>query len=169
MKRWSDWGWLWMLPTWRIEQWTKPSECFGGTLWASHHNSRTLVPGQRQLSDHQMRQVIAHDGVIGTALDAWMLYPGWRKGETDPQVVKLEAMADHIDYVCQMAGNVRHSAIGSDLDGGFGTEQTPGDLNSIADMQRLDAILSKRGYSDEDIDAIFHNNWMRIFRQMFAA
>ncbi|QDV70327.1 Membrane dipeptidase (Peptidase family M19) [Rosistilla carotiformis] len=141
---------------------------YTGVLWASHHNSRTLVPGQRQLSDQQMKNVIEHDGVVGVAFDAWMLYPGWTRGETDPGVVNIEAAADHIDFVCQMAGNTNHSAIGSDLDGGFGTEQTPGDLHSIADMQKLDGILSRRGYSDADLDAIFHGNWMRIFRKLFA-
>ncbi|QDV14149.1 Membrane dipeptidase (Peptidase family M19) [Rosistilla oblonga] len=141
---------------------------FTGVLWASHHNSRTLVPGQRQLSDQQMKSVIEHDGVVGVAFDAWMMYPGWARGETDPNVVSIEAAADHIDYVCQMAGSTKHSAIGSDLDGGFGTEQTPGDLNSIVDMQQLDGILSRRGYSDDDLNAIFHGNWMRTFRKLFG-
>lgn len=144
-------------------------DLFDGVLWASHHNSRTLVPGQRQLSDSQMRSVIEHDGVIGVAFDAWMMYPGWVRGETDPSVVKIEAAADHIDYVCQMAGNIKHIAIGSDLDGGFGTEQTPGDLNSIADLQQLDGILTARGYSDSDLDAIFHGNWLRIFRRLLSS
>jgi membrane dipeptidase len=62
-----------------------------------------------------------------------------------------------------MAGNARHSAIGSDLDGGFGTEQTPRDLNTIADLQKLAGILAGRGYKDADIDLIFHGNWLRFF------
>jgi membrane dipeptidase len=94
-----------------------------------------------------------------------MLYPGWERGMTSPSVVGLEAAADHIDHVCQLAGNVNHAAIGSDLDGGFGTEQTPHDLSSIADLQKLYRILSARGYSDADVDVIFHGNWMRFFLQ----
>jgi membrane dipeptidase len=101
--------------------------------------------------------------VIGAALDAWMLYPNWERGKTLPAVVGLEAVADHIDHVCQLAGNARHTAIGSDLDGGFGTEQTPRDLDTIADLQKLDAILAARGYADADIDLIFHGNWLRFF------
>jgi membrane dipeptidase len=77
----------------------------------------------------------------------------------------LEAVADHTDYICQIAGNTRHVAIGTDLDGGFGTEQTPGDLGTIADIQKLVAIYRKRGYSEADVDAIFHGNWLRFFRQ----
>ena len=57
----------------------------------------------------------------------------------------------------------RHVGIGSDLDGGFGTEQSPGDLGTIAGLQKLDGILKSRGYSDADIDGIFFGNWLRFF------
>lgn len=134
-----------------------------GPVLASHHNCRALVPGDRQLADEQINTLIDRGAVIGAAFDAWMLYPGWKHGETSPEVVGLDAVADHIDHVCQLAGNANHSAIGTDLDGGFGTEQTPRDLDTFADVQKLDAILQSRGYSDADIDAIFHGNWLRFF------
>ena len=142
---------------------------FDGPVLASHHNSRTLVPGDRQLTDDQIRRLIARDAVIGTALDAWMLYPGWERGQTSPEVVGLDAAADHIDHVCQLAGTARHAALGSDLDGGFGAEQTPRDLDTIADLQTLAGLLSERGYTASDIDAIFHGNWLRFFRQTLPA
>jgi membrane dipeptidase len=138
-------------------------DVFEGAVLASHHNCRALVPGNRQLDDEQIRELVRRDAVIGVALDAWMLYPGWVRGETRPEVVSLEAAADHVDRVCQIAGDARHSGIGSDLDGGFGTEQTPKDVETIADLQKLGAIFERRGYSDADIDAIFHGNWMRFF------
>lgn len=138
---------------------------FGGPVLASHHNCRALVPGDRQLADEQILKLIERDAVIGVALDAWMLYPGWERGVTSPKVVGLDAVADHIDHICQLAGNTRHVAIGSDLDGGFGTEQTPHDLNTIADLQKLAPILVTRGYSDDDIKAVFYRNWRRFFRE----
>ena len=94
-----------------------------------------------------------------------MLVPGWIRGETTRNVVGLDAVADHIDRVCQLAGNARHAAIGSDLDGGFGTEQIPLGLDRISELQKLDAILAGRGYDSEAIDAIFHGNWLRFFRE----
>jgi membrane dipeptidase len=103
--------------------------------------------------------------VIGMAMDAWMLYPGWNVGQTSNEVVSLADVANHVDHVCQIAGNTRHVGIGSDLDGGFGTEQAPRDLGSIAGMQKLDGILKSRGYSDADVDAIFHGNWLRFFTE----
>jgi len=140
-------------------------DVFGGRVLASHHNCRALVPGDRQLTDEQIRRLVARGAVIGVALDAWMLYPGWERGKTSPRVVSLEAAADHIDHVCQLAGGARHSGIGSDLDGGFGTEQTPRDLQTIADLQKLAHILDRRGYKPGDVDAVFHGNFLRFFTE----
>jgi membrane dipeptidase len=138
---------------------------FAGPVMASHNNCRALVPGDRQFSDDQIRRLIERDAVIGVALDAWMLHPGWEIGKTSPEVVGLDAVADHVDHICQLAGNCRHAGVGSDLDGGYGTEQTPRDLKTIADLQKLPAILAARGYPDEHVDALFHANWLRFFRQ----
>jgi membrane dipeptidase len=140
-------------------------DVFGGRVLASHHNCRSLVPGDRQLTDEQIKKLIARDAVIGVALDAWMLYPNWVRGQTKPEVVGLEAVADHIDHVCQLAGDCRHSAIGTDLDGGYGNEQTPRDLKRFSDLQKLGPILLKRGYKDADIDLIFYGNWLRFFSE----
>ena len=141
---------------------------YDGPVLASHNNCRALVPHQRQFTDDQLKAIIERDGVIGAALDAWMLYPDWVRGETNPSVLTLKSVADHIDHICQLAGNTHHAAVGSDLDGGYGTEQTPGDLDTIADLQKLDGLLSAKGYKVEDIEAIFHNNWLRFFRRVWA-
>ncbi|WP_164100837.1 dipeptidase [Candidatus Laterigemmans baculatus] len=138
---------------------------YEGPVWASHHACRSLVPGDRQLTDEQIRRLCARGGVIGAPLDAWMLSPGWVKGQTDPAGTGLKDVVDHIDHVCQLAGDALHAGIGSDLDGGFGTEQTPGDLNSIADLQRLGGLLADRGYAEADIDNIFSGNFLRLLSE----
>ena len=143
-------------------------DAFGGTLWASHQNARALVPDVRQFSDEQIKAVIARGGVLGVALDAWMLVPGWIRGETTPESagVTLAHVADHIDHICQLAGDARHVGIGSDLDGGFGTEQSP--LDRIADLQQLPALLRARGYGDADLAAILHGNFPALLRRAWA-
>ncbi len=140
-------------------------DLFHGPMMASHHNCRALVPGDRQLSDDQIRALVARGGVIGAAFDSWMLYPGYARGETDNSLVSMERVIDHIDHVCQMAGNARHAAIGSDLDGGFGTEQSPRELDTIADLQQVPDRLRRRGYREADVEAIMHGNWLRFFRE----
>ena len=134
---------------------------FHGSVLASHNNCRALVPGQRQFSDDQLRFLIERGGVIGTAFDAWMLIPNW-KGEKRSEVT-LQSAVDQIDHVCQLAGNAKHVGIGSDLDGGFGVEQCPSDLDTISDLQNLAPLLQDRGYSEFDITAVFHANWLRFF------
>ena len=145
-------------------------EHFNGPVFASHQNCRHLVPGQRQFSDEQIQRVLERQGVFGVALDAWMLHPEWQRSNsldelTSFKEVPLVMLADHIDHYCQLAGNAKHAAIGTDLDGGFGNEQTPLELRRLRDLQQLDAMLEKRGYSDTDIDAIFHGNWLRYFQE----
>jgi membrane dipeptidase len=103
-------------------------------------------------------------------LDAWMMVPGWVRGQSTPQStgVTLETMLDHLDHICQIAGNARHTAIGSDLDGGFGTEQTAADLDSIADLARVPDLLRGRGYRDADVDLIAHGNVIRFLRETWS-
>ena len=144
-------------------------ERFNGPVQCSHQCCRALVPDDRQMDDEQLRAVIERDGVIGAALDAWMLHPGWVKGVTENSVCDLGAMVDHIDHVCQLAGNSRHAAIGTDLDGGYGQEQTPHDLDTIADLQKLPDLLRARGYSEDDLQNIMHGNLLRLFERTWAA
>jgi membrane dipeptidase len=146
-------------------------DAYGGPVLASHHNCRALVPDQRQLTDDQIKRLIARGAVIGAAMDDWMLVAGWVRGTTTPQEtsVSLATVVDHIDRICQLAGNTRHAAIGSDLDGGFGREQSPGDLDTIADLQKLRDLLRGRGYDEEAVAGILHGNWLRFFREAWGA
>jgi len=145
-------------------------ELFHGPVWASHNNCRALVPDQRQFSDEQIKALIARGAVIGGALDAWMMVPGWQRGKTTPQDVgvKLAHVIDHMDHICQLAGNARHIGIGTDLDGGFGREQSPQDLDTIADLARLPDMLRERGYTEPDVLGVMHGNWIRFLENAWS-
>jgi len=140
---------------------------FQGAVWASHHNCRILVNNQRQLTDEQIKILIERKAVIGGVLDTWMLVNDWIRGVDEPKKrgADLEKVIDHYDHICQIAGNSDHIAIGSDLDGAYGTEQCPYDLDTIADLQNLQGLLAKRGYSEEDIEKIFYKNWLRFMQE----
>ena len=140
---------------------------FNGPVWASHNNCRAFVNHNRQYSDDQIKALIERGAVIGGAFDAWMLVPGWQRKRSTPEGMNcgLDKVADNIDHICQLAGNSRHAGIGSDLDGAFGTEQSPFDLDTIADLQKLVGILSGRGYSTADLEHIFHQNWLNFLYQ----
>ena len=141
---------------------------YSGNLWASHSNTRTVVPNERQFSDDQIKELIKRGAVIGMAFDAWMMIPNWERGVSNPKQKKLliENIVDHIDHICQLTGNSNHVGLGSDLDGGFGKEQCPSDLDTIADLQKLDGILKERGYNDEDINKIFNKNFIEFFKRV---
>ena len=149
------------------EGFTEAVSMFKGPVWASHHNCRSVVHHQRQLNDEQIKILLERDAVIGGVLDTWMLVNDWQKGKDDPHQrgASLEKLIDHYDHICQMAGNSLHVAIGSDLDGAYGKEQSPYDLENIGDLQRLKGLLQKRGYSKEDIENIFFRNWLRFLRR----
>jgi membrane dipeptidase len=145
-------------------------DIFKGPVWASHHNCRALVNHQRQLTDDQIKMLIERNAVIGGVLDTWMLTNNWVRGVDDPveRGVDLEKLVDHYDHICQIAGNTLHVAIGSDLDGAYGKEQSPHDLEDIADLQKLQSILTRRGYSQSDIQNIFYKNWLRFLMDAWA-
>ncbi len=140
---------------------------FSGPVWASHNNCRKFVEHNRQFTDEQIRELINREAVIGVALDAWMMTPNWIRGLSTPKGlgVSLHQMIDNIDHICQLAGNTNHVGIGTDLDGGFGKEQSPSDLDTIADLQKVPNMLQQRGYSSEDIDNIMHNNFLRFLQK----
>ena len=73
-----------------------------------------------------------------------------------------------MDHICQLAGNSDHIGIGSDLDGAFGKEQCPADLDSIADLQKIPTLLQQRGYSPQDIEKVMHGNWLRFLKDTWS-
>ncbi len=143
---------------------------FNGHVWASHNNCRALVNHNRQYSDEMIKALIARGAVIGAALDAWMMVPGWVRGVSTPKGMNcnMEVMVNHIDHICQVAGNALHVGMGTDLDGAFGREQCPYDLETIADLQKVPGLLKKRGYTDADIGNMMHGNWLRFLRKAWA-
>ena len=137
-------------------------EKFKGPVWASHHNCRALVDHNRQLSDDMIRALIERNAVIGGALDAWMMVPNWKRGESQPRQMNcsLNTLVEHFDHICQLAGNANHIGLGTDLDGAFGKEQAPFDLDTIADLQLLPAILETRGYNSADVTRVLSGNFI---------
>ncbi|MDF2156825.1 membrane dipeptidase [Algoriphagus sp. CAU 1675] len=142
-------------------------EIYQGPVWASHNNCRALVDHNRQFSDEMIKALIERGAVIGGAFDAWMLSPGWIRGKSTPKErdVTISTVLDHLDHICQIAGNADHIGIGSDLDGAFGKEQCPHDLETIVDLQKIPDLLRLRGYSESDVQKVMHGNWLTFLRK----
>ena len=137
-------------------------DLFPGPIVASHANARAVLRdgGERQLTDRVLQRLIERDGVVGVVPLNQFLRPGILK--SDPRRdTPLDWLAVHIDHICQLAGDARHVGIGTDFDGGFGVQHVPPELDTIADMQKLVPLLSQRGYTPQDVQAILAANWHR--------
>ena len=144
-------------------------EIYNGNLWASHNNCRKFVNHNRQFSDDQIKEIIRRDGVIGVPLDAWMMVPNWIRGKSTPETmgVTLNQMIENIDHICQLSGNSNHVGIGTDLDGAFGVEQTPTDIDTIADLQKIPLMLKKIGFSESDVDKVMNQNFINFLKRVW--
>jgi membrane dipeptidase len=139
-------------------------DAFGGRICATHSNSRTLSDSPRQITDEQVRRVFERDGVVGLAIHNAMLQ--WTGSwETVPprEQVPLRVVVDHIRHFCDLAGDTRHVGIGSDLDGGYGRERTPLELDTHRDLRKLAPLLIDAGFTDEDVANILGENWARFW------
>ena len=144
-------------------------EIYNGNLWASHNNCRKFVNHNRQFSDDQIKEIIRRDGVIGVPLDAWMMVPNWIRGKSNPKTmgVTLNQMIENIDHICQLSGNSNHVGIGTDLDGAFGVEQTPTDIDTIADLQKIPLMLKKIGFSESDVEKVMNKNFINFLKRVW--
>lgn len=140
---------------------------YTGSVMASHSNAAALLPGysgNRHLSKAVIRGLIERNGVIGVVPCNEFLLAGWRKND-GKQGVGLGHLIDHIDYICQLAGNAFHVGIGTDFDGGFGYESAPAEMDSIADLQKLAPMLAFRGYSTAEIEAVLGGNFIGLLKR----
>ena len=99
-----------------------------------------------------------------------MMVPDWQRGVSTPESenVTLKTMLDHMDHICQLTGNAKHVGIGSDLDGAFGKEQCPLDLDTIADLQKLPSLLKDRGYAEDDINRVLSQNFVDYLLRVWS-
>ncbi|MEN8173971.1 MAG: membrane dipeptidase [Chloroflexota bacterium] len=137
---------------------------YGGPILASHANCAALLKGadtNRHLSDRVIQGMLERDAVIGVIPINKFLLPGWTIKD-ERNLVPLERVVAHIDHICQTAGDANHVGIGSDFDGGFGVQQVPMEIDTVADLQKLVALLDEKGYNTDDIVAILGQNWHRF-------
>ncbi|MCU0490824.1 MAG: membrane dipeptidase [Chloroflexaceae bacterium] len=146
-------------------------DCFHGPIIASHSNCRRFAPpslADRHLSDEMICALIERGAVIGTVSFNAFLTPDYERGQPKEKV-GLDALVRHIDHICELAGSARHVALGSDIDGGFGSKNLPRELDTAADFPRIGEALRAAGYSQADTDAILGGNWLRLLEQSLPA
>jgi membrane dipeptidase len=136
---------------------------YGGHIIASHSNPRRFRDSDRHLSDDMIRRLAERDGVMGVVPYNSFLSNTWKKNDSKTRV-PLDTVVAAIDTICQLTGSARHVGVGSDFDGGFGAEHIPAELDTVSDLLLMQPLLATRGYTAEDIKAIFGGNFLRILR-----
>ncbi len=141
-------------------------DTYPGPIIASHANALALLKNSdsnRHLSDRVIQKLLERDGKIGVVPYNGFLKPDW-KDSGGRAAVTLDHVAAQIDYICQMAGDARHVGIGTDFDGGLGVQSVPVDIDTIADLRKINPILYQKGYTEADVSAILGESWL-IFLQ----
>jgi len=141
---------------------------YPGPIIASHATCAALLPefpGNRLLKDDIIRGIMERNGTIGLVPMLPFLKHDWKKTDGRQGLNMDPLLTNHIDHICQMAGDSNHVGLGTDFDGGFGLESAPADLDSIADLANLAGILESQGYSNRDVDAILGGNWLHHLQE----
>ncbi len=139
---------------------------YPGPIVATHANPRAMVDASRMLSDDIIRRLGDRGGVIGVIAFNRMLDAQWT---LEQPRLPLTRLVEAVDHICQVTGDAATVGIGSDLDGGFGRPSVPDQLDSIADLRKIGGLLRERGYSESEIQAVLHGNWLRVMREALEA
>src|SRR4030042_2807750 len=137
-------------------------DTYPGAIIASHANALAMLKetsSNRHLTDRVIQVLLERDGTIGIVAANGFLRPNWMDAGGRSSVT-LDYVVAQMDYICQMAGNAYHVGIGSDFGGGFGLPSVPMEVDTIADLHKINPILIQKGYTQVEIDAILGKNWL---------
>jgi membrane dipeptidase len=124
---------------------------------ASHANVRALTPTDRHLSDDVIRAIAERSGVIGLVLYNGFLEPRWNQDKSIA-VTLNEHLRRHADHIARLVG-WNHVGIGSDLDGGLGLEESPVEIDTVADLWKVGSAIPA-----EAREPVLSANWINFLR-----
>ena len=138
-------------------------------VMASHSNSRALMgdpdskDNQRHLADETIVEIASRGGVIGLNLLGDFITPGMNKGKKTGERATIEDCVRHIEHVCELTNSRKHIGLGSDMDGGFGSDGLPQGINTPSDLIILTSALAEQGWSNTDLAGFAHANFERFW------
>ena len=134
---------------------------------ASHSCAYAFCDAARNLADDQIKAMGEYGGLIGVNFASSFLSQEFRslyvKGKREDAVnipvrVPMSIIADHIDYMLNIAGE-DCIALGSDFDG---IPASPEGVTGSDFYPVLEAELKSRGYTEKRIEKIFNGNFLRL-------
>jgi len=133
-----------------------------GPVLASHSNSRAICRGhsERNLPDGLILAIAERHGLIGLNLFSLFL-----ADEGDKRRATIDETIAHVEHIVEVSGRHDLIALGSDMDGGFGSDRLPEGINRPGDLPLLLQALSDRGWTDDQLAGFRFNNWMRFLKR----
>ncbi len=128
-------------------------------LVASHSNAYALCASSRNLTDPQLDAIDASDGMIGLNFAVNFLREDAARDARTP----LEVMVRQIDYLVERVG-IDRVGFGSDFDGVLVSQE----IGDVSGLPRLMSALRDRGYDDQALRKLAHENWIRVLRKTWG-
>ncbi len=120
---------------------------------ASHSDARGVCGHTRNLTDDMIRALADKGGVMGINFcDSFL---------SDRGTGTVEAMIRHIKHI-KNVGGIGCIGLGTDFDG---IDNVP-EVKNAADMPLLAQGMEKAGFTEEEIDAVFSGNVLRLYREV---
>jgi membrane dipeptidase len=125
-----------------------------GPIMASHSNARAIVPGDRQITDATAAEVARRGGILGVSFYQHHLRKTGR--------ATLADVVRHISHLARAAAGPEHVGLGTDLDGGFGSQYAA--LRNLTELRLLPGLL-RRDFTAAQVDGIMGGNWIDFLRR----
>lgn len=123
---------------------------------ASHSNAKALCSHARNLSDDQIKALIAIDGRVGITYVPYFV--------TEDGVATIDDVLRHMEHVAALGG-AKQLMLGSDFDG---IDQYVQSLRNPADVPKLVNAMQKV-FSEQVVTDITSGNAIRYLKQQLAA
>ena len=134
-------------------------ECSKSPIVSTHSCCRALAGHRRNMTDDMLHALSGNGGVMQVNF-----YPAFLSDNYESRLPSVSDVADHIDHAVNVAG-IDHVGIGTDYDG---IEITPAGLEDISKLPMVFDELTKRGYSDDQIEKIAGGNFIRVFNEVIS-
>lgn len=125
----------------------------------THTTPRELLGVERMPNGEMMNALASRGGIVGLGMGNMFLAQSWFGEGGDRPPIPLSTAGEVFKLMADSAG-WDHVGIGSDLDGGIGVEESPVELDTIADMRKLEDVLP-----EEVAPGVLGGNWLRFFRE----
>lgn len=123
---------------------------------ASHSNARSLCNHTRNLTDDMIRALADKGGVTGINFCGDFLNPNGQSRAAD--------MVRHMKHIVNVGG-IACLGLGTDFDGIDGELE----VSNAGKMQLLAEEMTRQGFKQTEIEAIFHQNVLNLYKEVLVS